>query len=70
MDFYDRTGENVGLGFFSEQAFESMHHDLQVGFLLKLILTEQVSVPLVVKLSHLLGPSPEFWTFVKIVPIS
>ena len=32
MDFYETTGEQVGLGLFSEQAFESMHHDMKVTF--------------------------------------
>ena len=31
IDFYEITGEKVGLGFFSEQGFESMHHDMKVS---------------------------------------
>ena len=29
-DFYEISEEKVGLGFFSEQGFESMHHDMKV----------------------------------------
>eukprot|EP00090_Calanus_glacialis_P026415 TRINITY_DN41544_c0_g1_i1.p1 TRINITY_DN41544_c0_g1~~TRINITY_DN41544_c0_g1_i1.p1 ORF type:complete len:114 (-),score=20.05 TRINITY_DN41544_c0_g1_i1:59-400(-) len=30
VDFSEISGEEVGLGFFSEQGFETMHHDFKV----------------------------------------
>ena len=31
VDFLDMKGEAAGLGFFSEQAMESVHHDFKVN---------------------------------------
>ena len=30
IDFYEMSGETAGLGKFSEQAFEAMHHDMNM----------------------------------------
>ena len=30
MDFFDVKGEKKGLGYYSEQVFESVHHDFKV----------------------------------------
>ena len=34
MDFLDLKGESAGLGFYSEQAMEAVHHDFKVTVLL------------------------------------
>ena len=30
IDFYKKSGESFGLGYYSEQAFEAMHHNFKI----------------------------------------